>query len=108
SPLDTAEPVRSDLGLRFTLSSGAWSIPLHRLHHLAGYATLSGRSEDYFLGWLALHGEEVPVFDLNLIVCDQPTPERFGSRIIILRAAAGSPEHQARTRAFQSKSMSGL
>jgi chemotaxis signal transduction protein len=67
-----------------------WSVPLHRLHHLAGYATLTGTPEDYFLGWLAMRGEEVPVFDLNRVVCDQPTPEHFGSRIMVLKAAAES------------------
>jgi len=94
SPLSTPQPVRSDVALRFALSSGGRSIPLHRLHHLAGYATLTGDPEDYFLGWLALRGEQVPVFDLNLVVCDQPTPEQFGSRIMVLRADPGSPaEH---------------
>ena len=91
SPLSTPEPVRPDLALRFALSSGAWSIPLHRLHHLAGYATLTGNPEDYFLGWLAMREQRVPVFDLNLVVCDQPTPEQFGSRIMVLKAEAGSP-----------------
>jgi chemotaxis signal transduction protein len=88
----TGQAGKPRVGLRLALDSGACSIPLHRVHHLAGYATLSGEPEDYFCGWLSFRGETVPVFDLNRIVCDQPTPERFGSRIIILRAAAGSPE----------------
>jgi len=82
---------KSSIGLRLALDSGPCSIPLHRVHHLAGYATLTGEPEDYFRGWLSFRGETVPVFDLNRIVCDQPTPESFGSRIIVLRAAAGSP-----------------
>src|SRR5208283_2153385 len=77
--------------LRFALASGAWSIPLSRLHHLAGYAALSGEPEDYFLGWLGMRGEQVPVFDLNLVVCDQPTPQHFGSRIMVLNAGRDAP-----------------
>jgi len=85
------DAARSGIALRFALSSGTWSVPLHRLHHLAGYATLTGTPEDYFLGWLAMRGEQVPVFDLNRIVCDQPTPEHFGSRIMVVKAAPESP-----------------
>ena len=85
------EAIRPDAALRFNLSSGTWSIPLQRLHHLAGYATLTGQSEDYFLGWLEMRGEPVPVFDLNFVVCEQPTPEHFGSRIMVLEAAPESP-----------------
>jgi chemotaxis signal transduction protein len=86
-----AATIRSGLALRFTLSSGAWSIPLDRLHHLAGFATLDGSPEDYFLGWLAMRGEFVPVFDLNLVVCDQPTPQHFGSRVMVLNAGRDAP-----------------
>jgi chemotaxis signal transduction protein len=85
------DAARSGIALRFALSSGIRSMPLHRLHHLAGYATLKGTPEDYFLGWLAMRGEQVPVFDLNRVVCDQPTPEHFGSRIMVLKAAPESP-----------------
>jgi chemotaxis signal transduction protein len=91
NPMATPDAVRSGVALRFALSSGTWSIPLHRLHHLAGYATLTGEPDEYFLGWLAMRGEQVPVFDLNLVVCDQPTPERFGSRIMVLKAAPEAP-----------------
>ncbi len=91
SPTSTPDAPQSGIALRFALSSGTWSVPLYRLHHLAGYATLIGEAEDYFLGWLAMRGELVPVFDLNLVVCDQPTPERFGSRIMVLRAGPESP-----------------
>jgi len=87
----TADVIRPGLALRFTLASGVWSIPLNRLHHLAGYATLTGEPEDYFLGWLAMRGERVPVFDLNRMVCDQPTPQHFGSRIMVINAAPKSP-----------------
>jgi chemotaxis signal transduction protein len=87
----TTDAIRSGLALRFTLASGVWSIPLNRLHHLAGYATLTGEPEDYFLGWLAMRGERVPVFDLNRVVCDQPTPQHFGSRIMVLKAARDAP-----------------
>jgi chemotaxis signal transduction protein len=79
------------LALRFELTSGACSVPLDRVHHLAGYATLAGEPEDYFLGWLRMRGELVPVFDLNRVICDQPTPAHFGSRIMVLNTPAGSP-----------------
>lgn len=91
SPMTAPEEARSRVALRFALSSGIWSIPLHRLHHLSGYATLAGEPEEYFLGWLAMRSELVPVFDLNLVVCDQPTPEHFGSRIMVLKAAPEAP-----------------
>jgi chemotaxis signal transduction protein len=87
----TGAAPRADGALRLVLSSGVWSVPLRRLHHLAGYATLAGEAEDYFLGWLETRGEPVPVFDLNRVVCDQPTRENFGSRILVLEAAAESP-----------------
>jgi len=77
---------QSRLALRLRLDDGLHSIPLYRIHQLAGYATLSGEPEDYFLGWLTLHGAPVPVFDLNRVVCDQPTPENFSSRIVVLEA----------------------
>jgi len=86
----TAE-TQSRIALRLRLHSGPWSIPLHRVHHLAGYATLTGQSNDYFLGWLTFHGLQVPVFDLNRVVCDQPTPEHFGSRIMVLEAPSEAP-----------------
>ena len=91
SPIPSAEVIRPRLALRFVLSSGVWSLPLGRLHHLAAYATLTGEPEDCFLGWLGMSGEQVPVFDLNLVVCDQPTPEQFGSRIMVLKAGPGAP-----------------
>jgi chemotaxis signal transduction protein len=87
----TSASERAGAALRLTLSSGIWSIPLSRLHHLAGYATLTGEPQDYFLGWLEMRGEPVPVFDLNRVVCDEPAPENFGSRILVLEAAAESP-----------------
>jgi len=82
---------QSRLGLRVLLGSGPAAIPLGRIHQLVGFATLTGQPDDYFLGWLTLHGEQVPVFDLNRVVCDEPTPDQFGSRIIVLKTPAGSP-----------------
>jgi chemotaxis signal transduction protein len=79
------------IALRFALASGPCSIPLNRLHHLAGYATLTGEPDDYFLGWLKMRGEFVPVFDLNRVVCDRPTPESLGSRIMVVKASSESP-----------------
>jgi len=83
--------VRREIALRFQLASGACSVALHRVHHLAGYATLTGEPDDYFLGWLALRGESVPVFDLNRVVCDEATESNFGSRIMVLKGGAESP-----------------
>ena len=77
--------------LRLELACGPCAIPLHRAHHLAGFATLTGEPDDCFLGWLTFHGDLVPVFDLNRVVCEQPTPEHFGSRILIVVAGKGSP-----------------
>lgn len=77
--------------LRFRLSSGPCSVPLARLHHLAAFATLSGEPDDYFLGWLRFHGEWVPVFDLNRVVCEEATPEAFGTRILIVDAGEKAP-----------------
>ena len=86
----TAE-AKSRIALRLRLHSGPCSISLHRVHHLAGYATLTGKPDDFFLGWLSFHGLQVPVFDLNRVICDQPTPEQFGSRIMVLDAPAEAP-----------------
>jgi chemotaxis signal transduction protein len=83
--------VQTGIALCLRLASGPCSIPLHRVHTLAGFARLSGEPDDYFLGWLTFHGEPVPVFDLNRIVCDQPTAENFGARIIVVEAEAGTP-----------------
>jgi chemotaxis signal transduction protein len=83
-------PSGTGLALCLSIDSGQFYLPLDRLHHLAGYATLQGDAEDYFLGWLMLRGDWVPVSDLNRVVCDQPTPEHFGSRILVVRAGAES------------------
>jgi chemotaxis signal transduction protein len=77
--------------LRVQLHSGVCSLPLHRVHRLVGYATLTGQPDDYFLGWLTFHGQQVPVFDLNRIVCDQPTAETFGTRIILVETSEKAP-----------------
>jgi chemotaxis signal transduction protein len=77
--------------LRLTLASGPTSIALDRIHRVVGYATLSGEPDTYFLGWLAFHGRGIPVFDLNRVLCEQPTPEVFGSRIMVVTAAANAP-----------------
>ena len=74
------------LQLSFRLKSGEHAIPLARVHAIVGYATLSGESDDYFRGWLCFHGEWVPVFDLNRLVCEDPSPETFGTRIILARS----------------------
>jgi chemotaxis signal transduction protein len=72
------------MNLRFRLQSGAHAIPLSRVHHVAGFASLTGAPDEYFLGWLRFRGNNVPVFDLNRVVCDAATPEQFGSRIILV------------------------
>ncbi len=77
--------------LRLRLSSGWCSVPLTQVHAVAGYATLTGEADDYFLGWLVFHGEQVPVFDLNRVVCEQATAESFGSRILLVDADEKAP-----------------
>jgi chemotaxis signal transduction protein len=72
------------MNLRFRLESGAHAIPLQRVFRVAGFASLTGTPDEYFLGWLKYRGTNVPVFDLNRVVCDAPTPEQFGSRIILV------------------------
>jgi chemotaxis signal transduction protein len=74
-----------------TLASGPASIALDRVHRVVGYATLSGEPDTYFLGWLVFQGRDVPVFDLNRVLCEQPTPEAFGSRIMLIIAAPNAP-----------------
>ena len=74
------------LALRLQLASGPCSFPLERVQYVVGYAALRGEADEYFAGWLVFHGEQVPVFDLNRVVCDVATPEHFGSRILIVKA----------------------
>jgi chemotaxis signal transduction protein len=81
----------SRIALAVHLASGPQYIPLDRIHRVVGYATLDGQAEDYFLGWLTLHGDRIPVFDLNRVVCEQPTPECFGSRIAVVETPAQAP-----------------
>ena len=79
------------IALRLLMHSGPCSIPLDRVRHIAGYATLSGQADDYFRGWLDYQGRQVPVFDLNRVLYDEPTPERFGSRIMLLETPVSAP-----------------
>jgi hypothetical protein len=58
---------------------------------VAGFASLAGEPEEYFLGWLRFQGKWAPVFDLNLVVCESPTPEELGSRIMLVDAEPGAP-----------------
>jgi chemotaxis signal transduction protein len=80
--------------LRVQLDSGALALPVDRVQRVVGYARLSGAPDPdiYFLGWLALPDGPVPVFDLNQMVCEQPTREVFGSRIVLLGAEGELPE----------------
>jgi chemotaxis signal transduction protein len=78
------DEARRQIGLRLRLGAGVFSIPLFRVDQLAGYATLEGEPDEYFLGWLTLHGEKIPVFDLNRVVCDEAAPVQFGTRIIVV------------------------
>jgi chemotaxis signal transduction protein len=86
----TQDPHRPRIGLRILLATGLCSIPLDRVHHLAAYATLTGAPDDYFCGWLDFRGHPTPVFDLNRVVCDQPTLALFSSRIIVMQTPAGT------------------
>lgn len=79
------------LHLRFRLQSGTHAVPLGSVHRVEGFAALDGKPQDYFLGWMRFHGKLTPVFDLNQVVCDAPTPETFGSRIMVLEAGPDAP-----------------
>ena len=79
------------LQLSFRLKSGEHAIPLARVHLVVGFAKLMGEHDDYFLGWLCFHDEWVPVFDLNQVACEQPAPETFGTRIILVRTGHVAP-----------------
>jgi len=79
------------INLRFRLQSGTHALPLRRIYRVAGFASLTGEPDDYFMGWLTFHGRQTPVFDLNRVVCDTPTPEEFGSRIILMEAGPDAP-----------------
>jgi chemotaxis signal transduction protein len=66
-------------------------MPLGRVFRIAAYASLSGQPDEYFRGWLKFHGQLAPVFDLNQVVCESPTPEAYGSRILLVQTAPQSP-----------------
>lgn len=70
--------------LRLRLLCGTHSIPLQRVHHLTGFAALTGTPDEFFLGWLDFHGQAVPIFDLNRILCDLPSAEDYSSRILLI------------------------
>lgn len=76
--------------LRFRLQSGPHAVPLKRVYRLAPFASLAGEPEEYFLGWMCFYGQWTPVFDLNQVVCDAPTPEELGSRVLLVDAPPGS------------------
>jgi chemotaxis signal transduction protein len=77
--------------LRFRLQSGTHALPLRRIYRVAGFASLAGVPDEYFMGWLMFQGRQTPVFDLNRVVCDAPTLEEFGSRIILVEAGPDAP-----------------
>ncbi|HWE84465.1 MAG TPA: chemotaxis protein CheW [Terracidiphilus sp.] len=79
------------LHLRFRLQSGTHAVPLRSVYRVAGFAALDGEPQDYFLGWLRFHGKFTPVFDLNQVICEMPTLETFGSRIMVLEAGPDAP-----------------
>lgn len=74
------------INLRFRLQSGPYTIPLARVYRVAAFASLAGEPEEYFMGWLNFCGRPAPVFDLNRVLCETPTPEEFGSRIMLVNA----------------------
>lgn len=77
--------------LRFRLQSGAHAVPLKRVYRVAGFASLAGEPDEYFAGWLRFYGKWTPVFDLNRVLCETPTPEAFGSRIMLVDAGPDAP-----------------
>jgi chemotaxis signal transduction protein len=79
------------INLRFRLQDGSYAVPLKRVYRVAAFASLAGEPEDYFVGWLRFQGKWTPVFDLNQVVCESPTPEEIGSRIMLVEAEPGAP-----------------
>lgn len=78
--------------LRIRLESGPHALALTRVHRVTGFAALTGQPDEYFQGWMRFHGKLMPVFDLNRVICETPTPESFGSRIVVVKAdAVGGP-----------------
>jgi chemotaxis signal transduction protein len=77
--------------LRFRLQNGVHALPLGRVYRVAGFASLAGEPDEYFRGWLTFQGRQMPVFDLNRVVCETPTAEEYGSRIILVEAGPDSP-----------------
>jgi chemotaxis signal transduction protein len=77
--------------LRLRLQSGPYSVPLNRVFRVAGFASLAGEPDEYLVGWLCFYGQQTPVFDLNRVICETPTPEEYGSRILVVEAAPDSP-----------------
>lgn len=84
------EKRQARIALRARLSNGEYAMPADRVLQIVGFAELSGESDDLFLGWLCYRGEQIPVFDLNQAVCEQPSPRTFGSRIAIVEAGRGT------------------
>jgi len=72
--------------LRFRLQDGPFALPLRRIYRVAAFASLAGEPDEYFMGWLMFHGRRAPVFDLNRVICETPTAEEFGTRIILVEA----------------------
>jgi hypothetical protein len=60
------------------------------VYRVAAFASLVGEPEEYFLGWLCFFGKWTPVFDLNQVICESPTPEDLGSRVVLVEAPPGS------------------
>jgi chemotaxis signal transduction protein len=79
----------ANLSLR--LQSGPHAVPLTRVYRVAGFAALTGEPDEYFAGWLLFYGRQTPVFDLNRVICETPTPEEYGSRIIVVETGPGAP-----------------
>jgi hypothetical protein len=79
------------VSLRLRLQTGPHSVPLKRVYRVAGFALLAGEPDEYFAGWFRFYGMQTPVFDLNRVICETPTPEDYGSRIIVVEAAPDSP-----------------
>jgi chemotaxis signal transduction protein len=76
---------------RLRLQSGPHAVPLKRVYRVTGFAALAGEPDEYFLGWLCFHGRQTPVFDLNRVICETPTPEDYASRILVVEAAPDAP-----------------
>jgi len=78
------------LTVRFRAGGKHFAFSLRVIDSIAGYAKLQEFTENAsppdhtsFAGWLGYRGTQVPVFDLGLLLANEPTPLLLSSRIML-------------------------